>query len=72
MAESFRLDGKDTEILRALQHNARLSNKELAAKVNLSTTPTYERVKRLERLGFIKEYAAILNESMLNKGFAVF
>ena len=40
MAESFRLDGKDTEILRALQHNARLSNKELAAKVNLSTTPT--------------------------------
>ena len=55
MAESFRLDGKDTEILRALQHNARLSNKELAAKVNLSTTPTYERVKRLESLGCIKE-----------------
>ncbi|MGN0202108.1 MAG: Lrp/AsnC family transcriptional regulator [Candidatus Cryptobacteroides sp.] len=72
MAESFRLDNKDTEILRALQHNARLSNKELAAKVNLSTTPTFERVKRLERLGFIKEYAAILDETKLNKGFAVF
>lgn len=40
--------------------------------VHLSTTPTYERVKRLERLGFIKQYATILDANMLNKGFAVF
>ena len=72
MAESYTLDSKDMEILRALQHNARLSNKELSAKVHLSTTPTYERVKRLEKLGFIKEYATILAEAKLNKGFAVF
>ena len=72
MAESYTLDSKDMEILRALQHNARLSNKELSAKVHLSTTPTYERVKRLEKLGFIKEYATILDEAKLNKGFAVF
>ncbi len=72
MAESYILDPKDMEILRALQHNARLSNKELSAKVHLSTTPTYERVKRLEKLGFIKEYATILDEAKLNKGFAVF
>lgn len=72
MAESYNLDPKDMEILRALQHNARLSNKELSAKVHLSTTPTYERVKRLEKLGFIKEYATILDEAKLNKGFAVF
>lgn len=70
--ESYRLDDKDTEILRALQQNARLTNKELAAKVHLSTTPTYERVKRLERLGFIKQYATILSADKLNKGFAVF
>lgn len=70
--ESYRLDEKDTDILRALQQNARLTNKELAAKVHLSTTPTYERVKRLERLGFIKQYATILDASKLNKGFAVF
>ena len=72
MAESYTRDSKDMEILRALQHNARLSNKELSAKVHLSTTPTYERVKRLEKLGFIKEYATILDEAKLNKGFAVF
>ena len=72
MAESYTLDSKDMEILRALQHNARLSNKELSAKVHLSTTPSYERVKRLEKLGFIKEYATILDEAKLNKGIAVF
>lgn len=75
MAETestYRLDEKDMDILRALQQNARLTNKELAAKVHLSTTPTYERVKRLERIGFIKQYATILNADMLNKGFAVF
>lgn len=70
--ESYKLDSKDTDILRALQLNARLTNKELAATVHLSTTPTYERVKRLERLGFIKQYATILDANKLNKGFAVF
>ena len=70
--ESYRLDEKDMDILRALQLNARLTNKELASKVHLSTTPTFERMKRLERLGFIKQYATILDANMLNKGFAVF
>lgn len=70
--ETYKLDEKDTDILRALQRNARLTNKELAATVHLSTTPTYERVKRLERLGFITQYATILNANKLNKGFAVF
>lgn len=70
--ESYRLDEKDIEILRALQRNARLTNKELAAQVHLSTTPTYERVKRLERQGFIKQYATVLDANKLNKGFAVF
>ena len=70
--ESIKLDAKDIEILRALQQEARLSNKELAAKVHLSTTPTYERVKRLERTGVIRQYTAILNANKLNQGFAVF
>lgn len=70
--ESRIIDDKDREILLALQNNARLTNKELAAKVHLSTTPVYERVKRLERDGVIKQYATILDETKLNKGFAVF
>lgn len=70
--ESYKLDDKDALILRALQNNARLTNKELAAKIHLSTTPTFERVKRLEQLGVIKQYATILDANKLNKGFAVF
>lgn len=66
------LDDKDKEILRALQQNARLTTKELAAKVHLSTTPVFERVRRLEREGFIKQYATILDAKKLNKGFTVF
>lgn len=72
LTESYRLDAKDIDILRVLQSNARLSNKELAAAVHLSTTPTYERVKKLERHGIIKRYATILDANKLNKGFAVF
>ena len=70
--ESYELDEKDILLLKALQENARLTNKELAAKVHLTTTPTYERMKRLEQLGFIKQYATILDAGKLNKGFAVF
>jgi Lrp/AsnC family leucine-responsive transcriptional regulator len=70
--KEYTLDSKDVDILRALQNDARLTNKELASKVHLSTTPTYERVKRLERLGYIQKYATILDAAKLNKGFAVF
>ncbi|MBP5473283.1 MAG: Lrp/AsnC family transcriptional regulator [Bacteroidales bacterium] len=70
--EKYSFDEKDAEILRALQKNARLTNKELASIVHLSTTPTYERVKRLERLGYIQQYTTILDANKLNKGFTVF
>ena len=59
------LDSTDLDILRLLQENARLTTKELAARVNLSTTPVFERLKRLERSGFIRKYVAVL-------GFVVF
>lgn len=72
MDESLILDETDKAILRALQQNARLTTKELALKVHLSTTPVYERVKRLERQGFIKQYVTILDANKLDKGFAVF
>ena len=60
------------QILRELQRNARLTTKELAARVNLSTTPVFERVKRLERDGIIDRYVAVLNAEKLNQGFVVF
>ena len=66
------LDAKDLEILRILQQDGRLTTKEMAARVNLSTTPVYERIRRLERSGYIERYVAILNAEKLNQGFVVF
>ena len=66
------LDAIDLKILRLLQEDARLTTKELAARVNLSTTPVFERLKRLEREGFIKKYVAVLDAEKLDLGFEVF
>ncbi len=66
------LDSIDLAILRTLQRNAKLTTKELAAAVNLSPTPTFERQKRLERQGFIRKYVAILDAEKLDRGLTVF
>ena len=66
------LDHIDLQILRTLQDNARLTTKELAARVHLSTTPVFERLKRLEAQGYIKKYIAVLDAEKLNRGFLVF
>ena len=49
------IDETDLRILSCLQNNSRLTTKELAAEVHLSTTPTFERLKRLEREGYIQK-----------------
>lgn len=67
-----KLDKVDLQILRTLQGNARLTTKELAAQVSLSSTPVFERLKRLEREGYIKKYIAVLDADKLNQGFVVF
>lgn len=66
------LDRTDLQILRTLQENARLTTKELAARVSLSSTPVFERLKRLESSGYIKKYIAVLDAEKLNQGFIVF
>ena len=67
-----KLDKTDLQILRTLQENARLTTKELAARVSLSSTPVFERLKRLESNGYIKKYVAVLDAEKLNQGFVVF
>lgn len=67
-----KLDRVDLQILRTLQANARLTTKELASSVSLSSTPVFERLKRLEREGYIKKYIAVLDAEKLNQGFVVF
>lgn len=66
------LDKIDLAILRTLQQNARLTIKELAAEVQLSSSPVYERLKRLETRGYIKKYIAVVDAEKLNQGFVVF
>ena len=66
------LDETDLQILRTLQKNAKLTTKELADRVNLTPTPVFERQRRLERLGYIRRYVAVLDAEKLNRGLLVF
>ena len=66
------LDKTDLQILRTLQRNAKLTTKELADAVHLTPTPVFERLKRLERQGYIKKYVAVLDPDKLNRGLLVF
>jgi Lrp/AsnC family leucine-responsive transcriptional regulator len=62
----------DRNILRILQEDARISYAELARQVGLTTTPCIERVRKLEKLGVINSYRAILNPEYLDAGLVVF
>ncbi len=66
-----KLDPKDLAILRLLQENARITVKEISDKVNLSTTPVYERIKRMEETGVIKQYATLVDHAKVKKGLMV-
>ena len=65
------LDETDRKILRILQRNSDLTVKELAAKLHLSTSPTFERQKRLERDGYIERYLAVVNPPQVGNGIMV-
>jgi len=66
------LDETDLLLLKTLANNSKHTNKELAALVNLSPSPVFERIKRLESGGYIKKYIAILDAEKFNQGFIVF
>ena len=59
------LDKIDMQILEILQSNSSVSMKDIAEKVGLSITPSYERVKSMERDGYIKKYVALVNRKKL-------
>jgi DNA-binding Lrp family transcriptional regulator len=61
------LDTKDLAILRLLQHNARVTVKEISEKMHLSTTPVHERIKRMEDGGVIKQYATLVDHTKVKK-----
>jgi DNA-binding Lrp family transcriptional regulator len=69
--EEMALDEKDYAILNLLQQNARITVKEIADKIHLSTTPVHERIKRMEANGVIKQYATIVDNIKVKKGLMV-
>ena len=71
LQQSISLDEKDLAILRLLQENARITVKEIADQIHLSTTPVHERIKRLEVGGVIKQYATLIDGTKVKKGLMV-
>ncbi|AQQ54344.1 Lrp/AsnC family transcriptional regulator [Planococcus lenghuensis] len=59
------LDSIDVQLLDILQHEAQLSNAELARRVSLSSPAVHARVRRLENEGYISRQVAILNQEKL-------
>ena len=66
------LDRIDISILDTLQRDGRIANVDLAKKVNLSASPCIDRVKRLEKEGYIDGFGARLNAAKLGFGTAAF
>ena len=66
------MDEKDQHILRELQRHGRLSNAELAERVNLSPSPCLRRLRMLEKSGVIEGYAAIVNQKAYGLPITVF
>jgi DNA-binding Lrp family transcriptional regulator len=69
--DSVILDKKDLEILKYLQQNARMTVREIAEKVHLSTTPVHERIRRMEESGVITQYVTLVNAAKIGKGLMV-
>src|SRR6201995_1662845 len=67
----FNIDEKDLAILKLLQHNARITVKEISEKIHLSTTPVHERIKRMEAEGVIKQYATLVDPGKVKRGLMV-
>ena len=66
------LDLIDKKIINLLQKNSKANIKEIALKIGLTQTPTYERIKRLEKSGVIQKYIAVLNKEKIGFTIEVF
>lgn len=68
----MRIDAIDKRILSLLQNDSKQTNKQIALQLHLSVTAIYERIKKLEKEGFIKKYVALVDKDRINKSFLVF
>jgi len=66
------IDAVDEHILRVLKQDGRLSNVQLAQRVNLSPSACLRRVQELERSGVIRGYRAVIDPSRIGRGFTAY
>lgn len=66
------IDNVNRQILNILQEQGSITNSELAAKVGMAPPTVLERVKKLERLGVIKKYVALVDEQKIGRGIIAF
>lgn len=66
------LDPTDLQILDLLQEDSRMTIKKMSEIIGLSATPVFERIKKLEKSGYIKKYVALLNERKLGLKQVIF
>jgi Lrp/AsnC family leucine-responsive transcriptional regulator len=66
------MDIYDIKILKAIQQDGRISNKDLAKKVNLSPAPCWRRMHALEEGGYIKSYTALLDHKKIGLTITAF
>jgi len=67
-----KLDADDRGVLRMIQANCRLTAREISAQTHLPVTTVFAKIKRLERLGLVKGYHAVLNSKELGAGTTAF
>jgi Lrp/AsnC family leucine-responsive transcriptional regulator len=67
-----KLDKTDRKILAILQSDARLTNQEVAERINLSPSPCLRRIKSLEEAGVIRQYVALLDPDKLGLGLLAY
>jgi DNA-binding Lrp family transcriptional regulator len=68
----IKLDEKDTAILALIQENSKLTAKQIAKKINAPITTVFAKTKRMEELGVIREYRAIVAPEKLGSGTTAF
>lgn len=67
-----KLDKIDYNLISILQNDARVTIKEISAKLGLSKTPIYERIKKLEKFGYIKQYVALVDNKKIDRGLITY
>jgi len=69
---SYEADAIDRRIIQLLQEDGKMKIKEIASALKMTNTPIFERIKRLEKEGYIKAYSAIIDKEKLGFSLVAF